>query len=975
MSANALLDIRVSATFTAEPLLDSLRFWTKKLEPGAEIQFAPFNQVFQSLLDPGSLLATNQRGLNVVVVRWQDLGTEQELARNSQQLIQTIKETASRFAVPTLVCTAPPSAGFLSSAPPNLELLTWLNHELESELKDVRGVHLISSEEILSLYPVAYYDDPTSDRLAHVPYTQAFFTALGTAMCRKMAAIRRPPYKVAVLDLDNTLWGGVVGEDGPAAVQIDAARIEMHRFLLNLRESGMLLAICSKNNKEDALEVFCQRQEMPLKLEHFAAARINWEPKSNNLRSLARELSLGLDSFIFIDDDFTECAEVQANCPEVLTLQLPSNTAQIPNFLRHVWAFDQASVTNEDRGRNESYRREAERSQFEKQTSSLQDFLAGLELQVTIGAMRPDQLARVAQLTQRTNQFNTTTIRRLEQKVLTSGLETLAVNVSDRFGDYGLVGAVMYHAERPILTVESFMLSCRALGRGVEHEIVRYLGRLAQESGCTRIHFAFSLTAKNAPAKRFLDSISTEIGIYGIAAQQALALVYKPVETDPLETGRDAAPIYRGSTGYGAIATELGTVEQILASMRPERSSPVALEGARTGEEPTTETQRKLVAIWAETLGVERVGIHDDFFEVGGYSLLAVELLRNIIETFGVDDLTLSAILEAPTVSKFERLLTKDQQVNFSCLVPIRATGSRQPFFCVHGAGGNVLSLRNIAMNLPDNQPFWCLQAKGLDGSSLTNDLKETATLYIDEIKTVQPQGPYFLGGGSYGGLFAYEMAQQLTAQGDEVALVAMFDTYNLAYGQMIPKTKLAYCTVRFFMQRSAAQLKLLIDTPLRKWPEKLRYTKRALITHAQRLISNLGSKPPNQSQPLPAGLSHADAQDQTGLTDVLVRVRDATMRAAEAYVPQPYSGRIALFTATTKLVEPFQDRYLGWGPLVKEKLEQYEIQGGHVTMGDQQEFADKLDAVLRRVQAEASPKPMIKSAHIPATQSVAGLA
>src|SRR5207249_8171072 len=178
--------------------------------------------------------------------------------------------------------------------------------------------------------------------------------------------------------------------------------------------AGMLLALCSKNNPEDVWDVFAQRLDMPLRREHFAAGRLNWRPKSENLKEIAEELHLGLDSFIFIDDNPVECAEVQAHCPEVLTLELPSDCGNTTRFLNHCWVFDRLKVTEEDRRRGEMYLQSQQRESLRSQSMSLADFIAALQLDIQIQTMAPGQLARVAQLTQRTNQFNFTTRRRTE---------------------------------------------------------------------------------------------------------------------------------------------------------------------------------------------------------------------------------------------------------------------------------------------------------------------------------------------------------------------------------------------------------------------------------------------------------------------------------------------------------------------------------------------------------------------------------
>jgi thioesterase domain-containing protein/acyl carrier protein len=376
---------------------------------------------------------------------------------------------------------------------------------------------------------------------------------------------------------------------------------------------------------------------------------------------------------------------------------------------------------------------------------------------------------------------------------------------------------------------------------------------------------------------------------------------------------------------------------------------------ATAPDSPRSDLEQTLASIWAKALRVSSVGINDSFFDLGGSSLRAVELLTDIIEKFDRRYLTLSTILEAPTVAKFAAFLTTSDIPNFSCLVPLRETGNRPPFFSVHGIGGNVLSQRTLALNLPPDQPFWSIQALGLDESSGDENLRETAALYIQEIKAVQPRGPYFIGGVSAGGVFAYEMAQQLTSAGDEVGLLALGDTFNLKYSEMISRSRVLYCHARFLIQRTAHHLASLGRTPLHQWPRRLSSAVGAAGWHLKPLLTSS----PRESRDLPAlpgEQLEARQGDETGLTDILLRVRERTRRAVQQYVPKPYSGRLTLFTAKIRAIEPYQDRLLGWGPLVSD-IEVHEIPGDHLQIGEQIEFARALDACLRQAQYRAAVK------------------
>src|SRR5690242_654529 len=299
--------IAVSATFTAEAIEPTLAFWLRELKLDFQIRFAPYNQVFQQLLDPAGLFAGNRNGLNVVLVRFEDWArfrnssTVGELEEEVRHLESALRSAAARGGAPMLVCMCPASPEFLSD-PTRAAFAARSEEALRSALRDLSAVHFVTTDEIQRLYPVPLYYDPHADELGHVPYTPEFFAALGTVIARQLHAYRTNPYKAIALDCDETLWRGVCGEDGPQGVSMDPGHLALQRFMLTQRDSGMLLCLCSKNNAEDVDAAFRAHPEMPLRPELFAASRVNWEPKSANLRSLAEELSLGIESLILVDN-------------------------------------------------------------------------------------------------------------------------------------------------------------------------------------------------------------------------------------------------------------------------------------------------------------------------------------------------------------------------------------------------------------------------------------------------------------------------------------------------------------------------------------------------------------------------------------------------------------------------------------------------------------------------------------------------
>lgn len=588
----------INATFTAEPLEPVLRSWEERLASRFEVRFAPYNQVLQTLAGG---FGSNSHGLNVVLARIEDLGGP----ANFTELLAAVRRAAEQSAAPMVFVLCPPSPLDLAQ-------------EAEMRLAGVHGLHYLSADSIARMYPVAEIASEQGDRLGRIPYTELYFCALGTALVRLADALSREPFKVIALDCDNTLWKGICGEDGPAAVEPDLA---LQRFMLGQYESGMLLALASKNNENDVLDTFAAHPAMPLQLRHFTTKRLNWEAKPANLASLGSELSLGLESFVFVDDNPKETAEVAGSMPQVLSLTLPGSNVE--HFLRHLWAFDHVAVTEEDRKRNRSYTQGQEFGRELNRAENLQHFMDSLKLRVTFSRATPERLPRIAQLTQRTNQFNFSGVRRTEAEL--AGLECVTVDVSDRFGDYGLTGAVLFQVADAELHIDTFVLSCRVLGRGVEHAVMAHMGAEALRRGLRTVMADFVPNARNLPAEQFLKSIGTPPFRFDAAELQHTRWRPEPMLEEPSQP-RTAAPAVK-RPDYATIAREFNTVEQIRGAMQ------VAI----TADPALTLTEQKLAVIWAGLLGRTAIAPTDNFFDLGGHSLLMVQMVMRVREAFGVE--------------------------------------------------------------------------------------------------------------------------------------------------------------------------------------------------------------------------------------------------------------------------------------------------------------------------------------------------
>jgi amino acid adenylation domain-containing protein/FkbH-like protein len=957
--------IAIAATFTAEPVEEPLRYWMNELELPVQIEFAPFNQVFQQLLDPASVIATNAQGANVILARVEDWlsvdsnhnqkaaadettssGKESEQIARAREFIHTVQAAAKRLATPLLVVLCPASPKHKKACEPAEQLIA-------SELEKLGGVYAVTARELLETYPVADFYDARGDELGCVPYTPVFFTALATMIARKFHALQRAPHKVIVLDCDQTLWSGVCGEDGPHGICLDAPRKALQDFMRAQQAAGRLLAVCSKNSEEDVREVFAQRLDMPLRHEHFAAWRVNWSPKSENLKSIAKELNLGLDSFIFVDDNPVECAEVEANCPGVLALQLPEDPEEIPQFLKHCWAFDILKVTAEDARRGEMYRETRQREELRAQAGSLADFIAGLNLKIQIAPMLPDQLTRVAQLTQRTNQFNITTIRRTEAEILqlkpgidgaapqAGGTEILTVTVSDRFGDYGLVGAMICEPAAESLDVETLLLSCRVLGRGVEHQMLARAGHLALEQGKRSVKVHFHPSAKNKPALDFLQSVGAEFKqalnggfVYVFPAEFAAKVKFEPANgaegsaetaaTESKSEGLLASPAPKGR-GAGldrcrAIAMEFNDAGRIHEAI--EGIAEVRAVAPDNYVAPRTEIEKQLCELWEKLLHIERVGVTDNFFELGGHSLLAVRLFAELEKLTG-RKLPLVTLFQAPTVEELAQLVDGSKgSRGRSVLVPVQPKGTRAPLFLVHGAGGDVLwGYANLAKHMHAEQPIYGIKSRGQIGLDEFDHIEDMARFYLEEVRALQPHGPYFLGGYCFGGNVAYEMARQLHSQGERVAKLLLIDASpsNAGY-EKIPWWRPA------FHYRFGRNLVYWFKdfVTLLKPEEQRRYIVRKTCVLWRKLMAKF------QPKKNFAEVDLDEVIDVNHFPESELKFWQIHLNALVAHVERPYKGAVTLLrTRGQPILCSFEDDFC-WGKLARGGVSVKHIPGSH---------------------------------------------
>lgn len=322
--------------------------------------------------------------------------------------------------------------------------------------------------------------------------------------------------KCIVLDLDNTLWGGIVGEDGFNGIKLSPeppgnAYMEFQKVLLSLYQRGIILAINSKNNYEDAIKVIKEHPYMILREDHFASVRINWNDKVSNMKEIANELNIGLDSIVFFDDDPVNRGYMKISFPQILTVDLPEDPSQYAETIKNMNEFSILNITHEDRQRGKMYTEQRKRSELEKSTPDLEIFLKQLDLKISIKSANEFTIPRISQLTLKTNQFNLTTKRYQEVDIKRFSQDQNYIigcaQVEDKFGDNGITGVFIVHKKNPKeWFIDTFLLSCRVMGREVEKGILGYILNKAKENGVEKIKAQFIPTQKNKPIEDFLPS-------------------------------------------------------------------------------------------------------------------------------------------------------------------------------------------------------------------------------------------------------------------------------------------------------------------------------------------------------------------------------------------------------------------------------------------------------------------------------------
>lgn len=528
--------IRISllSSFTINGLKETLQVKCDETKIDSQTFVSGYNQINQEILNPTSDLYSFNPDLSFLFMDIRhlfgdyfyfpyDLKDEErkKLIKNKFDEISNLIETFTKnsnsklvvcnFGIPSFshyrIFETKMEYGFK-------EMINDLNNQLSNFIKNNDSVYLYDFNGFIQKFGENNVFNYREFFFGDVQVSIHYIPFLAYELMGYVKALLGQSRKCIVLDLDNTLWGGVVGEDGFEGIKlgengVGKAFSDFQKLLLSFNKRGIILAINSKNNPGDAMEVIKNHPNMILKEENFASLRINWNDKVSNMREIAHELNIGLDSMVYFDDDPVNQEFVKQNLPSVLTISLPKDPTDYSKCLMSLNDFDSLKITRDDLSRRKMYYDEKQRKTLQNVSTNLDDFLKQLNIKIEI--LKPDQftIPRISQLTLKTNQFNLTTRRYQEEQISEFSKNDKyfvgCAKVEDKFGDNGITGVFIINKENDkIWILDTFLLSCRIMGRKIEDAILAFVLQKAKELGVTKVIGKYIPTNKNMPCENFL---------------------------------------------------------------------------------------------------------------------------------------------------------------------------------------------------------------------------------------------------------------------------------------------------------------------------------------------------------------------------------------------------------------------------------------------------------------------------------------
>ena len=519
-------------SFSVEPVVPVVRAGAFTAGIELEVRLSGFNAYMQELLETDGALRRFQPDVTVLAVHGMDIAPDlwhdytgldsagrtraiERVCAHFRDCIEAFRRGFNGHLIvhnleqPTFQC-----AGVLDTQAVDNQRAAF--HEINTRLRKMagehRGVYVLDYDALVARHGREPWTDRRKWVTMRMPVAASRLISIADEWLRFLHPLTGKVVKALAVDLDNTLWGGVLGEDGVHGIRLGreypgAAFLELQRALVDLHRRGIMLAIASKNNDDEAWNAVSTHEGMLLKPAHFAARRIGWGSKADSLREIATELNIGLGAIAFLDDNPVERQQMRMQLPEVHVIELPDDVLQYAQAVRDCPLFERLQLSDEDRKRNEFYADQKKREELIARCATTEDFLRSLRQVAEIAPAGPATIARVAQLTQKTNQFNLTTRRYTETAVAElaarDDAEVFSIRITDTFNDNGITGVAILRYTSQCCEIDTFLLSCRVIGRSVETALLSFVCAQARRRGVARLLGSYIPTAANAPAADF----------------------------------------------------------------------------------------------------------------------------------------------------------------------------------------------------------------------------------------------------------------------------------------------------------------------------------------------------------------------------------------------------------------------------------------------------------------------------------------
>lgn len=699
----AQLKVALLATFTVNPLAPYLGMALEQTTTHADLWIGQYNQIIPQCLSADSELMRYKPDLLVVWLRLEELWGAQPLpltdapatyAETAMEVADACLDAAQRcgatlvFVLPALPELRPLGVGDACSPIAVTATATTVREQLRRHLAGQPGVLLVDAEDIVRRVGSLRAYNHRTLAVARIPFSEEVFCLLGQRLAH-LITLSQAPSRLVAIDPDNVLWGGTIEGQGPKGVDLnEGGPGEIYRqvqaWLLELQRAGTRLTLCGSYAEADIWQAFARRE---MRLKQADVAGWQFRPCVQAVRELAEDLNVDVDRFVVITANADVRAELEQTLPGAHCIVMPDDPAEWISVLPESGLLDllppstQAPALPEPAVRPDEQRGGG---------NTLSNFLARLALDVRLYAVEPQQIEHIAHLTQHTSDFHLTGTQRSSDDITAflscNTAECFAIDVHDRLGDYGVAGTIFFQVEADILRVDTFLLNCRVLGRNVEYIVLSRLAAIARERGCTQVQLEYRRTARNAIAGEFvkavaggalqqeLNGFSARLPIETLAALTAhgtpiSSCSLAPTTTMPPERSQNTASpaaafvtacwhklgAERQASLLTTIATQYQNSQQILAAVRKRhcRARPHLKEDFVA---PRTALEAQLVEVWAHVLGIERVGVRDNFFHLGGHSILATQLVIQLQQKIGVE-LPVRIFFETPTVESMAQAI------------------------------------------------------------------------------------------------------------------------------------------------------------------------------------------------------------------------------------------------------------------------------------------------------------------------------